>query len=115
MTTETEWQPAYGGSTLGTPGSQGGTIVRDEAWAEHCQLTQEQDASRDFHALTCSVSGWLLHSRFFSTAAEADAAFEEMKPALVELVSRLPPEGPRTPDLARKGGPLLAAFMGRFP
>lgn len=110
-----EWRPAQGGSTLGMPGAQGGTIVRDEAWAEQCQLTQEQDESRGFYALTCTVSGWLLHTRFFDDPAQAHAAFEEMKPALVELASQLPPEGPRTPELARKGGPLLGAFMGRFP
>lgn len=111
----TEWQPAHGGSTLGMSGSQGGTIARDEAHGEQCRLTLEQDESRGFYALSCAVSGWFLHTRFFGDAAEAHAAFEEMKPALVELASRLPPEGPRTPEATRRGGPLLAAFMGRFP
>ncbi len=112
---ETQWQPAYDGSTLGTQGAQGGTIVRDEALAEQCRLTLEQDETRDFYAVTCGITGWFLHTRFFGVAAEASAAFEEMKPALAELASRLPPEGARTPEAARRGGPLLAAFMGRFP
>jgi hypothetical protein len=112
----TDWQAAHGGSTLGMAGSEGGVIVRDEAWGEEARLTLEQDESRGFHAITCGVSGWMVHTRYFGDAAEAHAAFEEMKPALVELLSGLPEGGPGgAPDARRTGGPLLAAFTARFP
>ena len=116
MNEAASWQPYEGGSTLGMSGSQGGTITWDEHFAGQVRLTLEQDMSRSFHAITCGISGWLVHSRFFGSAPEAFAAYEELRPALVELWAELPEGGPRsTPDAARKGGPLLAAFIARFP
>jgi hypothetical protein len=115
MDSTTHWQPAHGGSTLGMAGSEGGVIVRDETYTEQARLTLEQDESRSFFAITCGVSGWMVHTRYFGDATEAHAAFEEMQPALVELLSRLPQGGPTgSPDARRTGGPLLAAFTSRF-
>ncbi|MDC0706885.1 hypothetical protein POL68_00200 [Stigmatella sp. ncwal1] len=100
---------------MGLPGAQGGLITRDEAYAGRVRLTLEQDEDRSFYALTCGIPEWLSHSRFFGSADEATAAFEAMRPALVELWSRLPAGGPRSsPDAARLAGPLLAAFVARF-
>jgi hypothetical protein len=115
MSEAASWQPYEGGSTLGMSGSQGGTITWDEQYAGQVRLTLEQDESRSFHAITCGISGWLVHARFFGSASEAFAALEEMKPALVELGSRLPEGGPSSAAQARAGGPLLAAFVARFP
>jgi hypothetical protein len=115
MSDSASWQPYQGGSTLGMMGSQGGTITWDEEYAGQLRLTLEQDESRSFHAITCGIEGWLLHARFFGAASEALAAFEQMRPALVELWSRLPPGGPRgSPEAPRVGGPLLAAFVAKF-
>lgn len=110
----TDWKPFEDGSSLGWMGSQGGTIARDEELAGQVRLTYEVDESRSFHAITCSVAGWLLHHRFFDNAEAATAAFEAMKPALEELRTRLTEGGPKSPAEARAGGPLLAAFMARY-
>ncbi|MBJ6765612.1 hypothetical protein JGU66_33075 [Myxococcaceae bacterium JPH2] len=114
MTEDTAWRPFEDGSTLGGPGSQGGDITRDEEVPGRLRLTYESDASRDFHAVSCLVTGWLLHHRFFDSEEKALAAFEEMKPALVELQSQLHPGGPRTSAEGRAAGPLLARFQVRF-
>ncbi|MCP3142137.1 hypothetical protein [Pyxidicoccus xibeiensis] len=111
---DTTWRPYEDGGSLGWMGSQGGTIARDEDLAGQARLTYEQDDSRSFHAITCSVTGWLLHHRFFDNAADALAAFDAMKPAVEELRARLPEGGPKSSADARAGGPLLAAFMARF-
>lgn len=108
------WKPYDEGSSLGWPGSQGGTITRDEDCAGQARLTYEVDESRSFHAVTCSLSGWLLHHRFFDNAAEALSAFEDMKPALEDLRARLPDGGPRSQAEAREAGPFLAAFLARY-
>ncbi|XXF81290.1 hypothetical protein P2318_16485 [Myxococcaceae bacterium GXIMD 01537] len=114
MTSESStWEPAHGGSTLGMAGSEGGVIARDEDLSGAARLTLEEDASRGFYALTCGVEGWMVHTRYFSDAAEAHSAFEAMKPALAELLSRLPTE--RGPAGLRAGGALLSAFISRFP
>ncbi|MDY7231500.1 hypothetical protein [Hyalangium rubrum] len=116
MSESASWRPFEGGSTLGLSGSQGGTITWDEEYGGQARLTLEQDESRSFHAITCGITGWMLHTRFFGGASEAFAAFEEMRPALVELASRLPEGGPRNAqEGARVGGPLLSAFLARFP
>lgn len=109
-----DWKPFEDGSSLGWMGSQGGTIARDEELAGQVRLTYEVDESRSFHAITCSVAGWLLHHRFFDNAEAATAAFEAMKPALEDLRTRLTEGGPKSPAEARAGGPLLAAFIARY-
>ncbi|HYI02214.1 hypothetical protein [Hyalangium sp.] len=116
MSEDRSWQPYQGGSTLGMQGSEGGTITWDEEYTEQVRLTMEQDESRSFYAITCGVAGWLVHTRFFGSAAEASAAFEEMRPALVELLSRLPASTPKPPrEALREGGALLSGFVARFP
>jgi hypothetical protein len=115
MSEDTSWQPYAGGSTLGMQGSEGGTISWDEAYADQLRLTLEEDESRSFYAITCGIAGWLVHTRFFGSATEAYAAFEEMRPALVELWSRLPASEPEPSREARhQGGVLLSAFVARF-
>jgi hypothetical protein len=34
------------------------------------------------YAITCGIYGWLVHTRFFATEAEAVTEFERMKPGL---------------------------------
>ena len=116
MSDERSWSPAEAGGTLGMMGAEGGTIVRDEEHPAGLRLTLEEDLSRSFHALTCGVSGWLVHRRYFDSEALALAAWEEMKPALVELSAQLPASGPRslTPE-TRAAGAKLGAFLARFP
>lgn len=111
----TAWVPFDAGSSIGWMGSQGGAIARDEDFAGQLRLTYEADTSRSFHAVSCSVAGWLLHHRFFDQAEQAVAAFDAMKPALEELRTHLREGGPASAEEARRAGPLLAAFLARFP
>ena len=116
MSEEPGWRPTEGGSTLGLVGGEGGTIVRDEEHPAGLRLTLEEDPARSFHALTCGVAGWLVHRRYFSSEAEALAAWDEMRPALVTLVQQLPASGPKGLDAAtREAGAKLGAFVARFP
>lgn len=117
MSEESGWSPYEGGSTLGLMGQEGGTITRDEAHPSGLRLTLEEDAARSFHVLTCGVSGWLVHPRYFSSEAEAEAAWREMRPALEALRRELPAAGPRGVDLAttREAGAKLGVFLARYP
>lgn len=116
MRDDAPWQPYEGGSTLGLQGSEGGTITWDEEYAGQVRLTLEQDESRSFYAITCGVAGWMVHTRFFGSSAEATAAFEEMRPALMELLSKLPPSEPKpSREALREGGAVLSGFIARFP
>jgi len=116
MSDERGWRPVEEGRTLGLGGTEGGTIVRDEEHPAGLRLTLEEEPARSFYALTCGVSGWLVHSRFFGSEAEAHAAWDEMKPALLDLVAQLPASGARGLDAAtREAGARLGAFLARFP
>lgn len=116
MSDERSWSGVEGGSTLGLMGPEGGTIVRDEEHPAGLRLTWEEDPARSFYVVTSKVAGWLVHPRYFGSEAEASAAWEELKPALVELALSLPEAGPRTLDTAtREAGAKLGAFLARFP
>ncbi len=88
------WRRAFEGSTLGLSGPEGGIIVLDEEHPAGARLTMEQEGGRAHFAIISSISGWMVHTRFFETEDEARMAFEEMKPALEQLTSMLPADGP---------------------
>jgi hypothetical protein len=108
----TDWLPFENGTSLGGTGSEGGTILRDELHPDGAGITLERTGSR--FAITCGVYGWMVHTRFFSNHSDAVAAYEEMKPALVEILSRLPDDD----DVAAAVGKVAAMlneFVERFP
>lgn len=116
MSEEQSWRLVEEGRTRGLDGTEGGTIVRDEEHPAGLRLTLEEDPARSFYALTCGVAGWLVHSRFFGSEAEVLAAWDEMKPALLELVRQLPAAGAKALDPAtREAGAKLGAFIARYP
>lgn len=59
----TGWIPFENGTTVGTTGSEGGTILRDELHPDGARITLERTASQ--FAITCGVYGWMVHTRFF--------------------------------------------------
>jgi hypothetical protein len=101
-----EWQPTGNGSS-----SEGGVLVRHEEYWEDgagAGITLERDCRASPVAITCGVYGWMVHTRYFASVAEGEAAAEAMKPALVELVHRVLSDDPFD------GQPFLA-FVERFP
>ncbi|PTL83471.1 hypothetical protein [Vitiosangium sp. GDMCC 1.1324] len=116
MSDEQGWRPVEEGRTLGLEGSEGGIIVRDEEHPAGLRMTLEAEPARSFHALTCGISGWLVHARHFGSEAEARAAWDEMKPALVTLAMQLPASrGSGLDPATREAGAKLGAFLARFP
>jgi hypothetical protein len=115
-TAGTQWGPFAHGSSLGDEGSELGVIALDEAHAAGARITLERDCMLAPFAVTCSVYGWMVHTRYFATEPEAQAAFEEMKPPL-ESITRLVP-GRDDPQDEVKTLLLLGeveAFVKRFP
>jgi hypothetical protein len=108
----TEWIPFEDGTSLGATGSEGGTILRDELHPDGARITLERTESR--YAITCGVYGWMVHTRFFSNDSDAIAAYEEMKPALVEILSRLPDDDDVEAAVGKVAA-MLNEFVERFP
>ena len=100
----TNWIAFANGTTIGATGSEGGLVLRDEEHPEGARITLERTATR--FAITCGVYGWMVHTRFFASESEAAAAYEEMKPALAEILARLPDD-----DVIRH----LNELVERFP
>jgi hypothetical protein len=101
---------AYGdGTSVGTMGSEGGTIVLDEEHADGARITLEQDSHTAPWAITCGVYGLMFHTRFFASRPTAEAEYEDMKRALNAIVSQLGAADPA--EQAR----LARDLVDRFP
>jgi hypothetical protein len=91
-------------------GSEGGVVVRhEECWMDEpvAAITLERDCKYAPVAITCGVYGSMVHTRYFSALPDGEAAFEEMKPALVALV--------HTVLNGDDSGQPFEAFVERFP
>jgi hypothetical protein len=109
------WHPFKEGSTIGTPGSEAGTIVLDDEHAVGGRITLERDGRTPF-AITCGIYGWMMHTRFFSNEAEARLAFDAMKEALATIVRSIPSTNDPDCEAKIKGVPdRIRAFVDRFP
>ena len=90
--------------------TEGGVAVRrEECWLEGpiAAICLERDATIAVAAITCGVSGRMVHTRFFGSLSEGHVTFEAMKGALVDL-ALADVEGD-------DGRDAVAAFVARFP
>jgi hypothetical protein len=83
---ETSWRPFEDGATLGQSGSEQGVIVRDEEHSLGARITLERATQTAPFAITCGIYGWMVHTRFFSSAAEAETQHDLMKKSLAALL-----------------------------
>lgn len=115
MNTPQIWQPFDNGVTIGQPGSESGTIVRDEELAESARLTLERNASAAPFAITCGVYGWFFHTRFLADQSEAEREYAAMKIGLNRIVDGLVPDD-LDEDAARdRTMTQIRDFVERFP
>ncbi len=84
--TDSSWRPFEDGATLGLPGSEEGIVVRDEEHFLGARITLERAASVAPFAITCGIYGWMMHTCFFSTEAEAESQYNLMKDSLSALL-----------------------------
>jgi len=76
-----------GGKTLGTRGSEDGTIVLDEEHTSGARISLEREGRNAPWAVTCGVYGGFLHTAFASSETEARAKYSAMKPDLEKIMS----------------------------
>ena len=116
MSEEDNWSPFEAGRSIGTSGSEDGTILADDAHVHGARITLERDGSVAPFAITCGIYGWMLHTRWFRQEADARADYIAMKQALDEIVQAIPLESDSERD-ARMTETMrrIAAFVERFP
>jgi len=84
--TGSSWRPFEDGATLSLPGSEEGTVIRDEEHSLGARITLERAASVAPFAITCGIYGWMMHTRFLTSEAEAESQYDLMKNSLSALL-----------------------------
>jgi hypothetical protein len=109
------WHEFSMGSSIGKVGSEGGAIIADEGHDDGARITLERSTRLAPFAITCGVSGWLVHTRFFESEAEARSQFDAMKVALAHMTA----VGKSVDDMQRNDpsllGQLCQEFVEEFP
>jgi hypothetical protein len=97
-------------------GTEGGVIVLDHEHGLGARITLEQFDGGAGGAITCGVYGWMVHTRFFDSEAEALQAFDAMKIDLDAILQRIPLK--TDPDLDNRmtaTSEEMSAFVGKYP
>jgi hypothetical protein len=109
------WREFSLGSSLGTVGSEGGTIVVDESHDDGARITLERDTRLAPFAITCGVTGSLVHTRFFESEAEARSQFNAMKVALARMLEAVKSPNDMQSKDSSLTGRLCQEFVEEFP
>jgi len=110
------WSPFESGASIGTEGSESGTILADFEHDLGARITIERDGETAPFAITCGIYEWFVHTRFFSAQEEAEAQCRAMQSAMEEILamtSKLtdPDNDPRTDAVSAA----LYDFVDTFP
>jgi len=103
------WFEYDDGNSIGNVGAEGGEILRDEEHESGARLTIKRGSS--YISVSCSIYGWMDHTRFFATVADAQREYLLMKPQLANMVENILSAGKG--DL--KMWEAIAEFVRRFP
>ncbi len=110
------WRGFQEGSSLGDRGSEGGIILLDEEHVEGARITLEQGGAIAPFSITCGVYGWMCHTRFFATRAEAEAEYERMKEGLATVLNTIPFQSdPDYEERMRSAADAVGRFVEAFP
>lgn len=81
------WYPFDDGATIGSAGSESGTIVRDEEHPFGCRISLERGGSIAPWAVTCGIYFGFLHTAFASSEAEGNTKYSGMKADLEAIMA----------------------------
>jgi hypothetical protein len=109
-----DWHPFDDGRSIGLNGTEGGVILRDDEHPDGSRITLERGGHTPF-SITCGVYGWMVHTRFFPGETEAQNAFEEMRPALVDVLNVIPLADELDDETIKTVSDALTDFTERFP
>ena len=115
MKSEKNWYDYDEGYSIGTSGTDGGIIVRDEEYNFAARITIEEEGSFAPFSIICTIYGLMSHTRFFSDESEADEEFDRMKFDLEKILSLLPADGDADEDALDEISDEISEFVERFP
>jgi hypothetical protein len=103
------WVAYKNGDSIGSVGAEGGVTLRDEEHRAGARLTLKRGGN--YVSVTCSIYGWMDHTRFFCTVIDAQREYLLMRPPLTNMVENILPAG--KDDF--KMWEAIAEFVRRFP
>jgi hypothetical protein len=114
--TDVMWRNFLDGRSVGMMGSEGGDIIRDEEHDAGARVTLERATRVASFYITCGISGWMVHTRWFDSEAVARGEFDTMKDALADILEKLKlAESVSPEEQLAQISPLLRDFVERFP
>jgi hypothetical protein len=109
------WHRFDEGRSIGLVGSECGVIVYDEEHVDGARITIEEGGPVVRYSITCGVYGWMFHTRFCGSRAEAAEECRAMMPELGRLAGERPHTGEGEDAFLRRMGSDLSAFVSQFP
>ncbi len=110
------WHPFENGESIGQRGSENGTIIRDDEHDDGARITLEHARDVAPYAITCGIYGWMFHTRFFGTEAEAQREFQNMQDGIVEILAPIPlTSDPQAETKSQMVTESISQFVKRFP
>jgi hypothetical protein len=105
----TKWRIYDYGRSIGSVGAEGGEVLRDEEHELGARITLKR--GNNYISVSCSIYGWIDHTRFFGSVTEAQREYILMKPTLANMVENILSTG----NGSLKMWEAVANFVRRFP
>ncbi|MBL8101612.1 MAG: hypothetical protein JNM02_03705 [Anaerolineales bacterium] len=103
------WAAYDNGRSIGKISPEGGLIMRDEEHPSGARITFKR--GKGYISVSCNLYGWMDHTRFFSTASDAQREYVAMKAALIHVLDVI-----NTDDVKDiKIWEAISEFVRRFP
>lgn len=103
------WFAYDNGKSIGKISAEGGVILRDEEHERGGRVTLKQ--GKTFISVSCHIYGWIDHTRFFHTLADAQREYVIMKNILGSMMDDLLPADANNIKMWEA----IANFVRRFP
>ncbi len=111
-----KWAAFDEGVTIGTRGSEDGITIRDDEHADGARVTLESDTTHAPFAITCGIYGWMFHTRYLSSLAEAEAEYEQMRTGLAEILAMIPlTDDPQAAERGKAISRAISSFVEQYP
>ena len=109
-----DWYPFKSGESIGQTGSESGKILRDDEHGDGARVTLEHISNNRF-TITCGIYGWMVHTRFFGSEANAQIGFNETKRELANILAMIPIEDEANDENMRVAQDTIDDFVERCP
>lgn len=103
------WAIYNKGSTIGTTTSEGALILSDESHEAGARITLKRGNS--YVSVSLHIRGWMDHTRFFTTDADAQREYRAMRTAIIGVLNII-----NTENISEiKVWEAISDFVRRFP